>query len=101
MTEPKILFIGPGAIGGSVAAWVAENYPATFVMGHGATLAALRKNGLTPYRVHAPGATRRTVRPAMVDRPAAVADAAIVVLTVKNYSLEAVARQVKDELGDQ
>jgi len=74
MSEPKILFIGPGAIGGSVAAWVAENYPATFVMGHGATLAALRKNGLTTYRFDAPDATRRTVRPAMVDRPAAVAD---------------------------
>ena len=100
MNEPKILFIGPGAIGGSVAAWVAENYPAMFVMGHGATLAALRDKGLTTYRFDAPDATRRTVRPAIVDRPGEVADAAIVVLTVKNYSLEAVARQVKDELGD-
>src|ERR1700691_1698295 len=100
MTEPKILFIGPGAIGGSVAAWVAEHYPATFVMGHGATLAALRDNGLTIYRFDAPDATRRTVRTTIVERPGAVTDAAIVVLAVKNYSLEAVARQVRDELGD-
>jgi 2-dehydropantoate 2-reductase len=100
MADPKILFIGPGAIGGSVAAWVAENYPATFVMGHGPTLAALRQNGLTTYRFDAPDATRRTMRPTIVDRPGAVTDATIVVLTVKNYSLEAVARQVKDELGD-
>ncbi len=100
MTVPKILFIGPGAIGGSVAAWVAENYPATFVMGHGATLAALRDNGLTIYRFDAPDATRRTVRTTIVERPGAVTDAAIVVLAVKNYSLEAVARQVRDELGD-
>jgi 2-dehydropantoate 2-reductase len=100
MTEPKILFIGPGAIGGSVAAWVAENYPATFVIGHGATPAALRQNGLTTYRFDAPGVTRRTVRPTIVDHPGAVADAAIVVLAVKNYSLEAVAQQVKDEIGD-
>src|ERR1700733_4137634 len=100
MPDPKILFIGPGAIGGSVAAWVAENYPATFVMGHGATQAALRQSGLTTYRFDAPEATRRTVHPTIVDRPGAVADAAIVVLAVKNYSLEAVARQVKGELGD-
>ncbi len=100
MTEPKILFIGPGAIGGSVAAWVAENYPATFVMGHGATQAALRESGLTTYRFDAPEATRRTVRPGIVDRPGEIADAGIVVLTVKNYSLEAVARQVRDDLGD-
>jgi 2-dehydropantoate 2-reductase len=100
MTDPKILFIGPGAIGGSVVAWVAENYPATYVMGHGVTLTALRTAGLTTYRFDAPDATRRTVHPTVVDRPGAAADAAIVVLTVKNYSLAAVARQVKDELGD-
>src|ERR1700685_3811671 len=100
MTEPKILFIGPRAIGRSGAGGVAEHYPATFVMGHGATLAALRQNGLTTYRFDAPHATRRTVHPTIVERPGAVADAAIVVLTVKNYSLEAVAQQMKDELGD-
>ena len=100
MSEPKILFIGTGAIGGSVAAWVAENYPATFVMAHGQTLAALRGQGLTVYRFAAPEETRRTVRVAVVERPGTVADAAVVVLAVKNYSLEAVARQVKDELGD-
>ena len=100
MTEPKILFIGLGAIGGSVAAWVAENYPPTFVMGHGATQAALRQNGLTTYQFDAPDATRRTVHPGVVDRPGEIADAGIVVLTVKNYSLEAVAQQVRDELGD-
>jgi 2-dehydropantoate 2-reductase len=100
MTEPKILFIGPGAIGGTVAAWVAENYPATFVMGHGATQAVLRQNGLTTYQFDAPDATRRTVRPGIVDRPGEVVDAGIVVLTVKNYSLEAVAQQVKNDLGD-
>src|ERR1700691_6617465 len=100
MPDPKILSTAPGAIGGWGAAWVAENYPATFVMGHGATQAALRQSGLTTYRFDAPEATRRTVHPTIVDRPGAVADAAIVVLAVKNYSLEAVARQVKDELGD-
>jgi len=100
MPDPKILFIGPGAIGGSLAAWVAENYPATFVMGHGATQAVLRKDGLTTYRFDAPEETRRTVRPDIVDRPGEVADAAIVVLTVKNFGLEAVARQVREDLGD-
>jgi 2-dehydropantoate 2-reductase len=100
MTEPKILFIGPGAIGGTVAAWVAESDPVTFVMAHGATLVALRAGGLTTYQFDAPDATRRTVHPTIVERPGEVPDAAIVVLTVKNFSLEGVARQVRDELGD-
>ncbi len=100
MSEIKILFIGPGAIGASVAAWVAESYPAVFIMGHGATQAALRTDGITTYQSAAPEQTRRTVRVATVDRPGDIADADIVVLAVKNYSLEAVARQVRDELGD-
>jgi len=100
MGEPKILFIGPGAIGASLAAWVAETYPAVFIMGHGETQAALRQNGITTYAFGEPARTRRTVRVATVDRPADVAGVAIVVLAVKNYSLEAVALQVRDQLDD-
>jgi 2-dehydropantoate 2-reductase len=100
MSDAKILFIGPGAIGASVAAWVAERYPAVFTMGHGATQAALRTDGITTFQSAAPEQTRHTVRVATVDRPGDVDDADIVVLAVKNYSLEAVARQVRDELGD-
>jgi 2-dehydropantoate 2-reductase len=100
MSEAKILFIGPGAIGASVAAWVAESYPAVFIMGHGETQAALRKDGITTYQSAAPERTRRAVRVATVDRPVDIADVDIVVLAVKNYSLEVVARQVRDELGD-
>jgi 2-dehydropantoate 2-reductase len=100
VSAPKILFIGPGAIGASLAAWVAETYPALYVMGHGASQAALRRNGITTYAFDDPETTRRTVRVAVVDRPGELPDAAIVVLTVKNYDLPAVARQVRDELGD-
>lgn len=100
VSEAKVLFIGPGAIGASVAAWVAESYGPVFVMGRGETLAALRSSGITTYQFTAPERSRRTVRVRAVERPGEVADADIVVLAVKNYSLEAVARQVREELGD-
>ena len=99
MGDPKILFIGPGAIGASLAAWVAESYPAVYVMGHGASQEALRRNGIITYAFDRPE-NRRTVRVAVVDRPDEVADVDIVVLTVKNYDLAAAARQVREELGD-
>jgi 2-dehydropantoate 2-reductase len=98
--ETKVLFIGPGAIGASVAAWVAESYGPIWIMGHGASHAALREAGITTYDFAAPEATRRTVRIATVDAPGDVAGADIVVLAVKNYGLEAVARQVREQLGD-
>jgi 2-dehydropantoate 2-reductase len=100
MTDPKILFVGAGAIGASVAAWLAESHPAVFVMGRGETRAVLRKDGITTYRFAAPQDTRRTVRVATAERPGEVGDAGIVVLAVKNYGLEAAARQVREELGD-
>jgi 2-dehydropantoate 2-reductase len=100
VSEAKILFIGPGAIGASVAAWVAESYPAVFILGHGESQAALRQNGITTYAFAEPERTRRTVRVATVDRPGDIDDVDIVVLAVKNYSLEALARQVRAELGD-
>ena len=100
MSEAKILFIGPGAIGASVAAWVAESYPSVWMMGHGETQAVLRQNGITTYDFADPERTRRTVRVATIDRPGDIGDIDIVVLAVKNYSLEAVARQVQKELGD-
>jgi 2-dehydropantoate 2-reductase len=100
VSEAKILFIGPGAIGASVAAWVAESYPSVWMMGHGETQAALRQNGITTYDFADPERTRRTVRVATIDRPGDIGDIDIVVLAVKNYSLEAVARQVQKELGD-
>jgi len=100
VSEPKILFIGPGAIGASVAAWVAEHDPSVFIMGHGASQAAVRQNGITTYAFDRPNETRRTVQVQTVDRPGDVSDAEIVVLAVKNYSLEEVARQVREQLGD-
>jgi 2-dehydropantoate 2-reductase len=70
------------------------------VMGHGASQAALRQNGITTYAFDQPETTRRTVPVAVVDRPGEIAEVDIVVLTVKNYDLAAVARQVRDDLGD-
>lgn len=100
MSEPKILFIGAGAIGASVAAWVAESYKSVWIMGRGEAQDALRKDGVTIYNFAAPAETRRTVRIPTVTRPGEIADVDIVVLGVKNYGLEAVAKQVRDELGD-
>src|SRR5262249_57722172 len=69
-------------------------------MGRGDAQEALRQDGITIYDFAAPAATRRSVRIPTVTRPGELGDADIVVLGVKNYGLEAVAEQVRDELGD-
>jgi 2-dehydropantoate 2-reductase len=100
VSTTKVLFIGAGAVGATVAAWLAERGGAVAVMGRGATQAALRATGITIYQFAAPEATRHAVQVQVVDRPEEAGDADIVVLAVKNYSLEATARQVRDALGD-
>ena len=100
MKEPKVLFVGAGATGASVAAWVAESYGAVWVIDVGQTQAALRADGITTYQFAAPERTRRTVRVHTVERPSDLPDVGIVVLAVKNYSLEAVAHQLREDLGD-
>jgi len=100
MSDPKILFVGPGAVGASVAAWVAESYGPVWIMGRGEGEAALRTGGITTYQFAAPQQTRRTVHVQTIDDPSRLADADIVVLAVKNYSLEAAAGQLRQTLGD-
>ena len=100
MSGDKILFVGAGAIGAAVAAWVAERHDEVYVTDVGEVLAALKTTGITTYRLDAPAATRRTVHVRTVEGAADLPDADIVVLAVKNFSLEAVAREVHARLGD-
>ncbi len=102
MSSARVLVIGAGAVGTSIAAWLAESRGAAVQMSaRGETLAALRANGIRIYQFSDPEESRRAVRVAIVDRPADAAPVDILLVAVKNYGLEAVARQVKEELGDQ
>lgn len=100
MSKAKILFVGPGAIGASVAAWVAESYGPVWIMGRGEGQAALRAGGMTTYQFAAPQQTRRTVEVQTIDDPGQLEGVDIVVLAVKNYSLEAAAQQLQRAMGD-
>jgi ketopantoate reductase len=65
MSEPKILFIGAGAIGASVAAWVAESYksvwrsPGRAAQGRDHDLRLRGAGGDAPHRAHTDGHAAR------------------------------------------
>ncbi len=95
----KIVFMGIGAIGGSMAAWVSAAHPETYLLARGETAAAIRSQGLTLYSSQAPDQkVRFPVRD--IARLDEVSDADVAILGVKLYDLEAAARQVKEALGD-
>lgn len=100
MNNPKILFVGAGAIGAAVASWVAEHYTEVYIHDIGEVQAALEASGITTYQIDAPSTSRRTTPIHTLKHLADPRQIDIVVLAVKNYSLDAAARQVHAQFGD-
>lgn len=87
---------GAGAIGGVVAARLAQNGVATSVVARGAHLAAIREQGL---HFHTPeGAT--VVRLPATDDPATLGPQDVVICAVKAHQLAAIARPLTRLLHD-
>jgi len=95
----KIVFFGAGAIGGSVAAWLAPHHEHLYVLDREPIVGAMRRNGITTYRGDKPDIKEHTAVK-VIDDLAEAPDADVVVIAVKNYSLDAVAKLVRDKLGD-
>ena len=98
--DKKILIVGAGAIGASIAAWLAPHYNNLHVIDKDETQKALKKNGITTYRIADPESTRETTRIKIVDNIKKIPDMDIVILAVKNYDLETAAIMVYNALGD-
>ncbi len=95
----KIIFVGTGAIGGSVGAWVSQKHPETYLLGRGAALEAMRSNGLLLFQSEQPRVLERVpvkVLSSLDEAP----DADVVVIAVKLYDLEDAARMISARLED-
>ena len=102
MTPPqdlKIVIVGAGAIGGSLAAWTAQHHPDTFLLARGPSAETIATHGLTLYHVSQPDLAE-SVPVTVIRDLAEVPDADVVILATKLYNLEPAARQVKTALGD-
>jgi 2-dehydropantoate 2-reductase len=96
--NPKIVIFGAGVIGGSVGGWLAPHYDNLYLLDQGETAAALRREGVTTYWGDQPEA-KETVKVNVIDHIEEAADADVIILGVKNYSLDAVARLIKEKTG--
>ncbi|HEX9206646.1 MAG TPA: 2-dehydropantoate 2-reductase [Steroidobacteraceae bacterium] len=93
----RIAVYGTGAIGATVGGWLAESGGDVTFVARAATAATLAREGLTLYPAGGKAnAAARRVR-AVADA-AAVTDADVVVLAVKNFDLEAAAADLRQKL---
>lgn len=94
----RVLIAGPGAIGGTLAAWIAPRCTEAILWARGETAAALRAEGL---RVRAQGEDPHVapVRLPVVEDPGEAGAVDLALIAVKNYSLEDVAGRLAAALG--
>jgi len=95
----KLVVFGAGVIGGSVGAWIAEKYDNIYFHDLPPMNAALRKNGFLVYPEGDRQAAQR-IDVKVIDDLSAAEDADVVLIGVKNYSLEKVAQTIQSKLGD-
>ncbi|HNY64127.1 MAG TPA: 2-dehydropantoate 2-reductase [Deltaproteobacteria bacterium] len=95
----KVAFFGTGAIGASVGGWIAPTHEETYFLDQGRVLEALKSKGITLYqgdrkeeKVHVPVKVIEDVRD--------LKDMDVVVVGVKNYSLEAVSKLIRENTRD-
>lgn len=99
MAVERVLIVGAGAIGGSVAGWLAAGGVDVTVLARGEIAAAIRARGIALYDGGRPD-ERVAARVRVVEDPREVAGVEVVVFCVKNYSLAAAAGPVRAALGD-
>ena len=95
----KIVMIGAGVIGASVGAWVSKNYDNIWFYDLPDVAKELKAKGVSTYPEHQ-AEQAESVPLRVLDDLSQAKDADVVIIGVKNYSLEAVSKQVLDTIGD-
>ncbi|MDP8223962.1 MAG: 2-dehydropantoate 2-reductase [Candidatus Lernaella stagnicola] len=95
----KVLFFGAGAIGASVGGWLSGRFANVYFYDKPEIRDVLGDKGITMYWGETPQEPC-TVRARTIDDLRDAADARIVAIAVKNYSLEPVAKMIREAIGD-
>ena len=100
-STPKMVIFGAGPVGATVGGWIAASgYPEIYFLDQGAVAEGMKAKGLTLYQGGAESTTTEHVDAKVIAHLSECPDAEIVVLAVKNYSLDTVSVIVKETLGD-
>jgi 2-dehydropantoate 2-reductase len=91
----KMAFFGTGAIGASVGGWVAPFHKETYFLDQGKILDALKTSGISLYQGDKKDKTMTTVPVKVMEDLSELKSMDVIVLGVKNYSLEAIAQLIK------
>ncbi len=97
--NPKIVFLGTGAIGQSVGGWIAPHYNNLYFLDQGEVADTLKKKGIRLFEMGG-DKNAAALKVKVLDDIKEIKGADVIVLGVKNYSLDAVAKNVRSVTGD-
>ncbi|MFA6450429.1 MAG: 2-dehydropantoate 2-reductase [bacterium] len=97
--NPSIVILGAGAIGGSVGAWIAEKYKDIYFLDQGKIADAMREKGITTY-LGEKSDKKTNVRVNVISDLSEIPTPDAIAICVKNYSLDAVSKMIKEKVGD-
>ncbi len=98
-TNQKILFFGAGAIGGSVASWVGAKHGEVYVFDRPDIVKAVSEKGISTY-LEGNRDRADNVKVKVIEDISRVKEFDVIVVGVKNYSLDAVSSEIKKHAGD-
>jgi 2-dehydropantoate 2-reductase len=98
-SNPKIVFFGAGAIGQSVGGWIVPHNDNVCFLDRGEVAATMKSKGITLFEQKKRDKAS-TVEVQVIDSTDDLKDADIIAIGVKNYSLDAVSREIKKKAGD-
>ena len=93
----KFVIIGAGAIGGCLGGWLAQNHDDVYLLDQGEVARNLKEKGITLY--HQGEENKKEHVPVkVIDSLAEVDGIDVIAIAVKNYSLDAVAQSIKEQV---
>jgi 2-dehydropantoate 2-reductase len=93
-----IVIYGIGGIGATLGGWLSQNYNNVYLLARGDNAKALKSSGLILKNVVDDNI--EIIKVKVIENLNEIPKADIVVITVKNYDLEGVAKDISDKLGD-
>ncbi len=93
-----VVIYGIGGIGATLGGWLSQKYSDVYLLARGDSAKALKSNGLILKNVVSDDI--ETIKVNVIEDLNEVPKVDIVVVTVKNYDLEGVAKDISDKLGD-
>lgn len=100
LADQTILLVGAGAVGASIAAWLAPKHEHFYVLDQGETLATIRQSGVSSYLQHQKEVKVQTVVKT-VDSFQDCPKPDIILLCVKNYSLAGLSQAIIRAYGEE